>query len=126
MGQIAEQEGETAAARDAYNQGVNSLPWYLPCPPLQNILQGSLFTLFQLKKCPQSIALWKLLARLELKAGQLTKARSILEKARLKNPACPDLWLEAVRVENRAGMKNIALNLMAKGKCMCFSVLCQL
>nr|KAG5694409.1 hypothetical protein BaRGS_017442 [Batillaria attramentaria] len=67
-GQIEEQQGNTDAARNAYNQGT----------------------------------------------GQLTRARSILEKARLKNPKTPQLWLEAVRVENRAGLKNIAMTLMAK------------
>ncbi|XP_064597243.1 pre-mRNA-processing factor 6-like [Liolophura sinensis] len=87
-GQIEEQEGHMAEAREAYNQG--------------------------LKKCPTSIWLWLLLSRLEENSGQLTKARSILEKARLKNTHAPELWLEAVRVENRAGLKNIAQTLMAK------------
>ena len=73
------------------------------------------FSMLQIKKCPTSIPLWLLLSRLEERNKQLTKARSILEKARLKNPHCPDLWLEAVRVENRAGLKNIAMTLMAKG-----------
>ena len=51
--------------------------------------------------------------------GQLTKARSVLEKARLKNPQCPDLWLEAVKVEVRGGKKNIGLALMAKAMQEC-------
>ena len=68
----------------------------------------------QLKKCPHSIPMWILLARLEEKTGgcghpvpplptasllllflitgQRTKARAVLEKARLKNPQCPELW----------------------------------
>lgn len=71
--------------------------------------------LLQLKKCPAAIPLWLLLSRLEEKTGQLIKARSILEKARLKNPQNPHLWLEAVRLENRGGLRNIAQNLMAKG-----------
>lgn len=69
----------------------------------------------QIKKCPQAIALWLLLSRLEEGSGQLIKARSILEKARLRNPHNPLLWLEAARVEGRATMKNIAQTLMAKG-----------
>ena len=60
--------------------------------------------------------MWLLLSRLEEREGNVTKARSILEKARLKNPKCPDLWLEAVRVEVRAGLKPIGMNLMARGK----------
>lgn len=46
----------------------------------------------QLKKCPHSVALWLLLSRLEERVGQLTRARAILEKARLKNPQSPELW----------------------------------
>ncbi len=74
-----------------------------------------LICLLQIKKCPLAIPLWLLLSRLEEECGQLIKARSILEKARLKNPKCSELWLEAVRVENRAGLKHIANSLMAKG-----------
>lgn len=68
----------------------------------------------QLKKCPHSTPLWLLLSRLEEKIGQLTRARAILEKSRLKNPKNPGLWLESVRLEYRAGLKNIANTLMAK------------
>lgn len=46
----------------------------------------------QLKKCPHSTPLWLLLSRLEEKIGQLTRARAILEKSRLKNPKNPGLW----------------------------------
>lgn len=38
----------------------------------------------------------------------------MLEKARLKNPQNDVLWLEAIRVELRAGMKDIANAMMAK------------
>ncbi|KAG8513272.1 Pre-mRNA-processing factor 6, partial [Galemys pyrenaicus] len=86
-GQIEEQEGLVDKAREAYSQG--------------------------LKKCPHATPLWLLLSRLEEKAGQLTRARAILEKSRLKNPRSPGL-LESVRLEHRAGLKNIANTLMAK------------
>lgn len=39
-----------------------------------------------------------------------------MEKARLKNPQNAELWLEAVRIELRGGLKDIAHTLMAKGK----------
>lgn len=68
------------------------------------------------KKCPQAIPLWILWSRLEESQKQLTKARSILEKARLRNPQNSVLWLESVRLENRAGNKVIAQNQMAKGR----------
>lgn len=44
----------------------------------------------------------------------LIKARSVLERARLKNPKNDQLWLEAIRVELRAGMKDIANAMIAK------------
>jgi hypothetical protein len=46
----------------------------------------------QLKRCPTSIPLWLLSARLEEKAGAVTRARAILERARLKNPNTDLLW----------------------------------
>lgn len=54
------------------------------------------------------------MSRLEENRGLLIKARSVLERARLKNPKNEFLWLEAVRVELRAGMKDIANAMMAK------------
>ena len=51
---------------------------------------------FQLQKCPYSISLWILLARLEKKDGNETRARAILEKGRLKNPGVPELWCVCV------------------------------
>lgn len=72
---------------------------------------------FQLKKCPTSVPMWKLLAGLEEKQGFLTKARSVLEKGRVRNMKNAELWLEAVRIESRAGLKDIANTLMAKGTC---------
>lgn len=59
--------------------------------------------------------MWKQLARLEEKRKLLTKARSVLEKGRLKNPKNAELWLEAIRIEVRAGHKEVSNNLMAMG-----------
>ena len=42
--------------------------------------------------------LWILSARLEEKTGAVTKARAILEKARLKNPNTELLWYVWVAV----------------------------
>lgn len=44
----------------------------------------------------------------------MIKARSVLERARLKNPKNDQLWLEAIRVELRANLKDIAMAMMAK------------
>jgi len=38
----------------------------------------------------------------------------VLDKARLRNPKCQELWLESIRMEMRAGNKEIAMPLMAK------------
>ena len=77
------------------------------------------YSFLQLKKVPHSIHLWLLLSRLEEKAGQLIKARAVLEKGRHKIAQCPELWLEAVRIEMRGGKKNIALANMAKAMQEC-------
>ncbi len=61
-----------------------------------------------------SIPLWRSSARLEEKAGAVGKARAILEQARLKNPHQDELWLAAVRTEQRAANTKAADALMAK------------
>ena len=48
--------------------------------------------------------------------GFPTKARSVLEQARQRNPKCPEMWLEAVRIETRGEKKEYAKSLMAKGQ----------
>jgi pre-mRNA-processing factor 6 len=45
----------------------------------------------------------------------VTKARSLLELARLKNPKTPELWLEAIRLECRSGHPKLAESLIARG-----------
>ena len=112
-GQIEEQRGNAAAARELYNKGVSLAKCIEFMRSYQKIYQ------IQLKKNPNSIPLWLLLSRLEENSGQLTKARSVLEKARLKNSQCPELWLEAVRIEVRGGKKNIAMANMAKAMQEC-------
>ena len=79
-----------------------------------------------LQSCQNSVVLWILSSRLEEKAPSLlgdsngglgiglTKARSLLELARLKNPKSPELWVEAIRLERRAGNDKLAITLMAR------------
>lgn len=70
-----------------------------------------------LQECPENTVLWILASRLEERtspgAGS-TKARGLLDLARLKNPKNPELWLESVRLERRAGNAKLAETLMAK------------
>ena len=77
-----------------------------------------------LEKCSDNVVLWILASRLEERVSQFdpskgssvgaTKARSVLELARLKNPRNPELWLEAVRLERRSDNAKMAETLMAK------------
>jgi len=89
-----------------------------------------------LQRCSTSVVLWILASRLEETAPSFitttaakgdatnngavgigmgfTKARSLLELARLKNPKNPELWIEAVRLERRAGNEKLAVTLIAR------------
>ncbi|KAJ3403770.1 hypothetical protein HDU80_003760 [Chytriomyces hyalinus] len=66
------------------------------------------------KSSPSAVTLWLMASRLEERAGQLTKSRALLEKARLLNPKQPELWCEAIRVESRASNQAIADALISK------------
>mmetsp|Transcript_37476 Transcript_37476/g.61317 ORF Transcript_37476/g.61317 Transcript_37476/m.61317 type:complete len:239 (+) Transcript_37476:2-718(+) len=67
-----------------------------------------------LRRCPGSLPLWRLAARLDERELGAAKARPVLELARLRNPKSPELWLEAIRLERRAGNEKLAENLAAK------------
>ncbi|VDO59108.1 unnamed protein product [Onchocerca flexuosa] len=66
MGQILQQEKNYSEARRYFSDGV--------------------------KICPTFIPLWIWLSRLEESQNQIIKARSDLEKARLRNPKNAELW----------------------------------
>lgn len=125
-GQIEEQCENMDKAREAYNQGVSCWKWLFGCShnyigkgtkgvafylphvltkrvPTWFILKWSICLLLQLKKCPHSVPLWLLLSHLEERVGQLTRARAILEKARLKNPQSPELWWGNLKGEGNTG-----------------------
>jgi pre-mRNA-processing factor 6 len=77
-----------------------------------------------LQDSPSTAVIWILASRLEERAHTFdsqkaagagtTKARSLLELARLKNQKNPELWLEAIRMERRAGNEGLANTLMAR------------
>jgi hypothetical protein len=56
--------------------------------------------------------------------GLFTKARSILEFGRLRNAKNPELWLESVRLEVRAGNEKLAGTLLAKALQVSDCVVC--
>ncbi len=86
-GQVEEKLNNTESARTIYQRG--------------------------LMNCPHSLPMWLCAAQLEEKIAT-AKARSLLEKARLKNPKTPELWLAAIEVEMRANNHKIAQTLLAK------------
>ena len=76
-----------------------------------------------LQHCTDSVVLWSLASRLEEQVAEygagssnagVTKARSLLELARLKNAKNPELWLSSIRLERRAGNEKLAVSLMAR------------
>ncbi len=76
-----------------------------------------------IQNCPENIVLWCLASHLEERVVEygvgsfnagVTKARSLLELARLKNAKNPELWLGAIRLERRAGNEKLAVSLMAR------------
>ncbi|GIL57404.1 hypothetical protein Vafri_12583 [Volvox africanus] len=89
LGQLEQRCGNTDGARLAYRNG--------------------------LARCPASIPLWRAAARLEEEAaGNVGRARALLEQARLKNPKTDELWLAAIRTEQRAGNEKAADTVLAK------------
>merc|ERR1719409_1333223 len=63
---------------------------------------------------PRSVALWLCAAACSKKAGKLTKARAILEKARVQVPNVDLLWLAGIDVEIAANNEKVATHLMSR------------
>ena len=68
-----------------------------------------------LKAVPKSTTLWILASRLEEADNKSIRARALLEKARLVNPANEELWAESVGVEERSGGAVQAKAMLARG-----------
>lgn len=103
------QLNELTKAMDLVNAGLKQFPefpklWMMKGQLLeQQMFHDLAREAFQdgIKKCPNSIPLWILLAKLEIKCDQVIKARSVLEKARTRNPQNPVLWLHSIRLEGK-------------------------
>jgi pre-mRNA-processing factor 6 len=63
--------------------------------------------------------LWILASRFEETNSSAIKARATLEKARVLNQTEPDVWLESINVETRAGNTAMAKALLAKSLQTC-------
>jgi len=98
----------------------------LPRDP-ENLERARKYCQRGLEQFPSNHVLWILGSRLEEKAPSylyngssndkaagLTKARSLMDISRLKNPKNEHLWLESIRLERRAGNDKLALTLMAR------------
>ncbi len=88
-----------------------------------NLDRARKFYQLGLQQCTDSFVLWSLASQLEEQVAKygtgssnagVTKARSLLELARLKNPKNPELWLSSIRLERRAGNEKLAVSLMAR------------
>eukprot|EP01062_Namystynia_karyoxenos_P078607 TRINITY_DN8125_c1_g1_i1.p1 TRINITY_DN8125_c1_g1~~TRINITY_DN8125_c1_g1_i1.p1 ORF type:complete len:965 (+),score=342.99 TRINITY_DN8125_c1_g1_i1:88-2982(+) len=68
------------------------------------------------KSCPDSVPVWRAASGAEETVlKDVVKARSVLEKARIKLPKTPELWLSSVRLEARQGRHGMAQQLLSKG-----------
>lgn len=67
-----------------------------------------------MKNCPDSTTLIVLTVKLFESTQGVSKARSLIELARLKNPKDDKLWLETIRLERRHNNDKLAENLMAR------------
>jgi len=136
---LERQNGEYAAALELIQQGLDKYPKF----PKLYMMAGQIYSnelpkskqhlekarkMYQagITECQNNVVLWILASRLEEEAHKfvdgdstvgicITKARSLLELARLKNPKTPELWLEAIRLERRSGHPKLAESLMARG-----------
>ena len=91
-----------------------------------NLARARKFYQRGLQACNDNVTLWILASQLEERAHTfddtntikpglgVTKARGLLEISRLKNPKNPQLWLEAIRLERRAGNEKLATTLTAR------------
>jgi len=67
------------------------------------------------KNCPTSVRLWLAYAEHEATfANNVQKARAVLETARLKVPKNPELWLAAIRLEQRVDNHKKAQQMIAQ------------
>lgn len=67
-----------------------------------------------MKSCPESTTLVILTVQLYETTQGVSKARSLIELARLKSPKNENLWLETIRLERRNNNEKLADTLMAR------------
>lgn len=67
-----------------------------------------------MKNCPDSTTLIVLTVQLYETTQGVSKARSLIELARLRSPANEQLWLETIRLERRNKNEKLAETLMAR------------
>ena len=134
LGQLEERLGAIPAARTAYQTGLKRCIHRYPMPTVHSahmtcwqglvrsatsgdfaaVQQSLVKPVRDIWRLACSVPLWRSAARLEEQAGNTAKARALLEQGRLKNVGTPELWLAAVRTEQRAGLHKAADSLMAK------------
>eukprot|EP00871_Galdieria_phlegrea_P002713 jgi/Galph1/3442/GphlegSOOS_G2112.1 len=121
---LEREAGCTEAEKQLLEEGIEKHPeepklwlmlgqWYERQEPARIDESRSVYT-SGLKQCPNCVPLWISLARLEEKAGKVTKARAVLERARQKLPKNESLWEESIWLEERVHRRQLGQD-MEKG-----------
>jgi pre-mRNA-processing factor 6 len=123
---LLEQEvGATVSALTLIDEGIKKFPtfykFYLMAAEYSNTNTAKAIEYLKdgLRRCDNVAAMSIELARLEEHENGPNKARSVLELARIKLPSCPELWLEAFRLERRHANETLADALIVKGQKEC-------
>lgn len=118
--QLERSQGNVEAEKKILEEGIHKFPtfdkFYLMLGQLaERIADPSARAIYRegTVRCVKSATVWIWAARYEEKTSA-AKARSLLEKARVKNPKNDLLWLESVRVEIRDGQQNKADTMISK------------
>ena len=72
-----------------------------------------------MEQCRDSRGLWILLANLEEREQNIVKARSVLERARLKNPKNDHLWMRSIQLEKTVSSSDIADRILSRAMQEC-------
>eukprot|EP00941_MAST-03F_sp_MAST-3F-sp1_P000393 g393.t1 len=91
LGQLWEERGEKKKRKkNKKKRSIDTEEWFLRAK--EAYANG-------VSRFPMCTPLWILSANLEKRTSNIIRARSILERARIKLPKNPEIWMEAIRLE---------------------------
>ncbi|GFR44314.1 hypothetical protein Agub_g5438 [Astrephomene gubernaculifera] len=119
LGQLEQRAGNTDAARAAFRNGLarcpNSIPLWRSAARLEEEGGGGGAAAGAAAAGPSGTSTTPATATpAAAPSGNVARARALLEQARLRNPHTPELWLAAIRTEQRAGNEKAADSVLAK------------